>query len=339
MEQKSSFEQSVNSSDLQRPKRRSCWFYGSIFGCLFLLLIFIGLPISIILLGDKVTSYQSGEVVEKIQSGSSENKIAIIKIHGLIVTNPTTQVDSIAASDIKKMIDKAEADSAVKAVIVDIDSPGGTMVGSSLIYKYFRDFSKPIISLYSGDVAASGGVYASMGTDTIVANPETLTGSIGVVMETYDLSGLLNKYGIKFNTIKSAKLKDIGSYSRPMTDEERSLLQGIIDESYDQFVKIIASSRKLTEDQVHQFADGRIFSSRKAEELGLVDKLGYQDDAEAMVKKMAGITEAQIIEYQPPFSFSNFLQLLTTKFGKLDPLSLISQNKKNSSLALYYLMR
>lgn len=334
MENNSSFENSVS----HEPSKKSCWSIILWGGCIVFLILFITSIVLLVLGVNKFASSESSNISESVVSGSSENTIAIINIKGTIMSEPASSSDVVSAKNIKEMISKAQNDSQVKAVIVDINSPGGGIVASDQIYQYFKKFSKPIISVYSGEVAASGGLYVSMGTDKVVSQAETLTGSIGVIAETYDISDLLSKYGIKVNTVKSGKFKDIGSFSREMTNEEKAMMQGIVDESYNRFISIVSDSRKLSLDTVKGFADGRIFSGRQAKKLGLVDQIGDMDDTIVLAKKMAHISDATIVEYDPPFSFSSLLSLFSSKFGKVDPLALLNQEKDKPSLGLYYLM-
>lgn len=334
MENNSSFENSLS----HEPHKRSCWSIILWAGCIILLLLFITSIVLLVFGVNKFASSESTNISESIIAGSSENKIAVINIKGTIMSEPSSSSDVVSAKNIKEMIDKAQNDRQVKAVIVDINSPGGGIVASDQIYQYFKKFTKPIISIYSGEVAASGGLYVSMGTDKIISHAETLTGSIGVIAETYDISELLNKYGVKVNTFKSGKFKNIGSFSREMTDEEKAMMQGIVDESYNRFISIVSDNRKLSLDTVKGFADGRIFSGRQAQKLGLIDQLGDIDDAAKLAKDMANISDASLVEYDPPFSFSSLLSLFSSKFGKVDPLALLNQEKDKPSLGLYYLM-
>lgn len=322
----------------EKPKKRSCWTFIFWGGCVIFLILFITSIVILVLGVDKLSNFESSEISESTVSGSSENKIAVINIKGVIMSEPSGVDSVVSARNIKKMIEKASQDNQVKAVIVDINSPGGGIVASDQIYQYFKQFSKPILSVYTGEVAASGGLYVSMGTDKIISQSETLTGSIGVIAETYDISELLNEYGIKVNTIKSGKYKDIGSLTREMSEEEKQMMQQIIDQSYNHFVQIVADNRKIDLDQVKEFADGRIFTGRRAKEFGLVDELGDFDDAVSLAKKMADISEARVVEYQPPFSFGSLFSLLSAKFGKVNPLAILNQEKNQTNLGLYYLM-
>lgn len=336
--QNSSFSQS--SSLVEKPKRKSCWVWGSVFGCIFLLLIFVGGPIALIAIIGGLSGYESGDVTEKIIQGAAKDKIAIINIKGVIEPESASATTGLTAESVHEMIVQAKNDSDVKALIIDINSPGGGMVASDKIYRDLINFPKPIIALYSGELAASGGLYISMAADYIISHPDTLTGSIGVITEAYDVSELLNKYGIKVNTIKSGKYKDIGTYSRSMTEEETKMLQEIIDESYQVFVNIVAKSRKLSVDKIKEFADGRVFTGRKAKNLKLVDELGNMDSAITKAKKLANLFDAQVVEYEPPFSFSSLLNLFSSKFsGPRDALDVLNWQKTSSNYGVYYLMK
>jgi protease-4 len=147
------------------------------------------------------------------------------------------------------------------------------------------------------DVAASGGYYAALAADRILAHPTTVTGSIGVVMLTVNAQGLLEKLGVAPLAIKSGEMKDAGSPFRKLTDQERAVFQSLIDEMFTRFVRLIVESRKLPEDRVRGFADGRVYTAEQALALGLVDRLGYLDDAIDMAKKAAGIKDARVIMY------------------------------------------
>jgi protease-4 len=159
-----------------------------------------------------------------------------------------------------------------------------------------------------GDVAASGAYYATAGSDWIVAHPTTITGSIGVVMMNFDATVLLQKIGVQDNPIKSGPYKDMGSWTRPMTPEERQLLQDLIDEMLGRFVKVVADGRKLSPEKVKALADGRIFSATQAKAAGLVDQIGYHQDALQKVKELAKLKQAKVVRYDKAFSFASFFE-------------------------------
>jgi len=208
------------------------------------------------------------------------------------------------ASDTRKRVLKAIKTIEEKkfpVLLLRIDSPGGTVGDSQEIYyalKRLREKVKVIASF--GNVSASGGVYIGMGAEKIVANPGTITGSIGVILRGNNLERLLDKVGVSFQTIKSGPYKDILAFDRQLTPEEENILQELIDTSYQQFVKTIADARSIEEETVKSFADGRIFTGEQALELGVVDRLGTEEDARLWAAELAGLdpekTECHTIE-------------------------------------------
>ncbi len=182
------------------------------------------------------------------------------------------------------------------ALLLRIDSPGGTVGDSQEIHAALlriREKGCHVVASF-GNVSASGGVYIGVAAEKIVANPGTITGSIGVILRGNNLSKLLEKIGIRFETIKSGTFKDILSPDRSLTTEERALLQSLIDSSYSQFVAAVAEGRNLSKETVRQFADGRVFTGSQAKELGLVDELGDEDSARKLAAKLAGLDEEDI---------------------------------------------
>jgi protease-4 len=196
-----------------------------------------------------------------------------------------------ATGSVIDQLDRMDRDPTVKAVVVRLDSPGGGVAASQEIYdavRRIRDDGKPVIASMGG-VAASGAYYVACAADSIVANPGTLTGSIGVIMSFPNTEELFRKVGLRFETIKTGKFKDVGSMWRPMTDEERALLQGVLANVYDQFVEAIVEGRGMAREEILPYADGRIFSGDQAAEYGFVDRLGSLEDAIEMAGEMAGI--------------------------------------------------
>ncbi|MEB3242680.1 MAG: signal peptide peptidase SppA [Cyanobacteriota bacterium] len=177
------------------------------------------------------------------------------------------------------------------ALLLRIDSPGGTVGDSQEIHAALlrlRQTGCKVVASF-GNISASGGVYVAMGADRVVANPGTITGSIGVILRGNDLSRLLERLGVRFEIIKSGLYKDILSPDRALTEAERQLLQDLIDSSYSQFVAAVAEGRRLPEEQVRTFADGRVFSGAQAKELGLVDALGDEEAARRLAAELAGL--------------------------------------------------
>lgn len=179
------------------------------------------------------------------------------------------------------------------ALLLRIDSPGGTVGDSQEIHAALlrlREKGCRVVASF-GNISASGGVYIGVAAESIVANPGTITGSIGVILRGNDLSKVFERIGIRFDTVKSGVFKDILSPDRPLSPEERALLQELIDSSYGQFVRVVAEGRSLTEETVRGFADGRVFSGEQAKTLGLVDELGDEDHARRLAARLADLDE------------------------------------------------
>jgi len=205
----------------------------------------------------------------------------------------------------------------VKAIVLDINSPGGSVGAVQEIYAQIqrvrKEKNKPVVALF-GDVAASGGYYLAAACNQIVAHPGTLTGSIGVIFHVTNIEGLFSKLGIKAEAIKSGKMKDIGSMTRPMTKEERELLQGLIDDAYAQFLKAVSEGRRIPEEALKPLADGRIFTGQQALAQKLVDELGDSERALEIAAKLGGITGKPMV-IRDAESLSNLMQLLDGSFS------------------------
>src|SRR5947208_1359100 len=204
---------------------------------------------------------------------------------------------------VREELTKAAADPDVRALVVRIDSAGGTVTASDVIYQelalFKRETGRPVVAVML-DVAASGGYYVALAADTIVAHPTTVTGSIGVLMVTLSAEGLLQKLGLATTTIKSAERKDMGSPLRALTDEERKIFQSVIDSLYGQFVEKLAENRKLGLEAARKVADGRIYTARQALDLKLIDRIGYMPDAIEAAKRAVGVEEARVVVYRRP---------------------------------------
>lgn len=211
-----------------------------------------------------------------------KDKIALIRIEGTIVTS----------EKIIKQLKKYDRDPDIKAIVLRIDSPGGGVAASQEIYDEVKKISSKgkIILSSLGSVAASGGYYIAVGTQEILANPGTITGSIGVIMLFPNAQELLKKIGLDTTVIKSGQYKDTGSFARAMTQEEEQLLQSVIDNVYGQFIQVVSTGRNLPPERVRELADGRIFTGEQAKELGLIDKLGNLEDTLNQAASLAGIT-------------------------------------------------
>ncbi len=224
-----------------------------------------------------------------------KGEVGIVYIEGVIAnggTGGSSLGDSAASEDIAAILREAARDPLLKAVVIRLNSPGGTAAAaqeiSAEVERLKKSGKKVVASM--GDTAASGAYWIAAGTDRIVANPGTTTGSIGVIMERYDLQGLYEKIGVGTETFKSGPHKDMGSAGRPSTAEERAIFQSMIDDIYSQFVEFVAQGRHRDLEEIKTLADGRVYTGRQAMELGLVDQLGDLHDAVLLAGSMAGIT-------------------------------------------------
>lgn len=237
--------------------------------------------------------------------------VALIDLEGTIVSGSTpafTDAAVAATGDLIPLIQRANANADVKAIVLRVNSPGGGVVPSDRLYHALEQVDKPIVVLM-GDVAASGGVYLSMAADYIVANPNTLTGSIGVISQFPNAQELLDKLGVEITVVKAGENKDFGSPYQPMEPEEQELWQEIIDETYDRFVTIVAEGRGLSEEEVRAFADGRILSASQALDRDLIDATGYEEDAVAEAADRGNISgEPRVIHYRRSPTFLQFLR-------------------------------
>ena len=215
-------------------------------------------------------AFRLGTWSTDLSMGGVGDKVGIINIIGPIVSSEETI----------KELEKFRSRNDVSAILVRIDSPGGLVAPTQEIYEKIKLIKqeKPIVASM-GSVAASGGYYISLGADSIIANPGTIVGSIGVIMNYPVMTELLNKVGIDFETIKSGELKDVGSYSREVTKADREHLNDMVLDMYKQFVDAVTQNRSLSEEEVLKIADGRVFTGRQSKELGLIDVIGTFDDA------------------------------------------------------------
>lgn len=251
-------------------------------------------------------------------SALSQNKDSVgwVSIRGPIMAGETGRPWERGAEQWARRIEQLSETKGVKAIVLDINSPGGS-VGAvqeihSRILRVKREKGIPFVALF-GDVSASGGYYLGAACDKIVAHPGTLTGSIGVIFSVTNLEGLFAKIGFKQDPVKSGKHKDMGSPARPMTVEERRLLQAMIDDTYGQFVGAVAEGRKMTVDEVKPLADGRIYTGAQALDLKLVDQLGDSKDALMLAAKLGGIKDEKPKVRRDAERMSDLFELLETK--------------------------
>lgn len=244
---------------------------------------------------EPVASFSFGTVKNKATNG-----IAWIKVRGVISEEESQSPFSrpSGASYIAKRIRDAAAEDRVKAIVLDINSPGGTVASVQDIYSEIlaaKQKGKKVVALFR-DVAASGAFYIAMAADKIVAEPGTITGSVGVIMQAGNVVGLFNKLGIQVTPITSGKYKDIGSAYREMTPEEKKLLQDMVDDTYSQFLEAVKTGRpQVRPEDLKEYTDGRVFTGQRAYKLGFIDQLGGEETARLLAGELAGIKDPKII--------------------------------------------
>jgi len=250
------------------------------------------------------------EVVQRCP-GWVSNRIAMIEVSGVLMNSHSPSLFSEGEHPVSVTVERLTAaanDGRVKAVVLRINSPGGTVTASDSLYQEVLAFKKktgkPVIA-YFQDVAASGAYYTACAADEIIAQRTSVTGSIGVVMQMADFSRLLTLVGIGADAITSGPYKDAGSPFRPMKSEERLVFQGLVNGFYDQFVKVVSAGRpKLTREDVVKLADGRVYTAEQALQNGLIDRIGTIQDAIEFAEKRAGVTAAHVVMYHRPLAWT-----------------------------------
>ena len=258
--------------------------------------------------GAPVAAYQ-----EEYVSGEGAEKVAVVPVVGTIASAdnsvPGTQ-PPVTPEGLADALRQAEEDPAVRAVVLEVNSPGGGTTASDEMHQSILDFressGKPVV-VSMQDIAASGGYYISTAADRIVANETTLTGSLGVIFQLNNFTELAEKYGYQREIIKSGEFKDIANSFRELSPEDREILQSIVNESYDEFVSVIVEGRNLPEERVREIADGRVYSGLQAREIGLVDSFGGVDEAAEISQDLAGVDEATVVRYVQPETFTDAL--------------------------------
>lgn len=259
---------------------------------------------------------------EVVQKGSELKKIVILNVDGVIQDTGDSAASllqnvSYNHQEFMKKLNYIKKDDTVKGIIIKVNSPGGGVVESAEIHDRLKEIQKDTkkpVYISMGSMAASGGYYISTAAKKIYASPETLTGSLGVIMEGINYEGLADKYGVDFVTIKSGKYKDIMSPTRKMTEEERQILQRMIDNSYEGFVKVISEGRQMTVDQVKKIADGRIYDGRQAKDLHLIDGFGYLDDVISEMKKNEKLKGVKVVRYTDDLGLGSIFSLKAKKW-------------------------
>src|SRR5437764_2937721 len=252
------------------------------------------------------------EIIVQRGARGSGDKIAVIMMRGLISSSLPGNVGDTMVDDMRLALEQARDDDHVRAVVLEIDSPGGEVTASDMIYNWVvkTRAKKPVI-VYMDSLAASGGYYVACGGKYLMANETTITGSIGVIIQTLNYEQLLNKVGLASVVFKSGKFKDLLNGARPMTPEEREFVQNFVMKTYDKFLGIVAKERNLPADGLrNSIADGRIFSGKEALENKLIDGVGQIEDAYAKAKQLGGAPEAAVVRYAAPFSLGRFFRAL-----------------------------
>ncbi len=243
--------------------------------------------------------------------GWGSGKIAIIEVEGMLTnmrSGGLLQPTENSLSRFTQEMEAAATDASVKAVVLRVNSPGGTVTASDIMYetvlRFKKETGKPVVASLQ-DVAASGAYYVSCGADKIIAHPTSVVGSIGVIFNTFTIEGTLAKLGAKSEAIKSGPLKDMGSPFKDLDPEARKVMQGMVDEYYGRFVGVVTSHRPLKDPQIVKTAtDGRVFSGTRAAEIGLVDRTGLLNDAIDEAKSLAKTPDAKVIIYRRPYGYS-----------------------------------
>ena len=270
------------------------------------------------------------EVVVARGHGGNNDRIALINMRGLISSSIPGSVGETMVDDMRAALEQASEDEHVKAIILEIDSPGGEVTASDQIYnEVVRARARKPVVVYMDSLAASGGYYISCGGSHLMASETTITGSIGVIIQTLNYEQLFNKVGLASVVFKSGKFKDLLNGARPMTPEERDYVQDFVMKTYDKFLSVVATERKLPADMLRNtIADGRILSGKDAVAAKLIDGLGQIEDAYGKARELGHAPDAAVVKYSAPFAFGRFFRALGQSQGKIQvelPRQLTSQ--------------
>lgn len=275
------------------------------------------LIVAFVFLGLVVVSIGGAYLLTRDSMDLGDN-VAIIEVHGVISSQPVDGLFGAQGASpevIRKQIEKAERDSSVKAIIIEVNSPGGTIVASEAIAEAISDADKPTVA-WLGEMAASGGYYVASATDYIVADQGTMTGSIGVIFTFPQYDIMLEKIGVRMRVFKAGKYKDIASPYRNITLEEEAIVNEWVMSAYDDFIQVVADNRNLSNSYVRSVAEGNIYTGRKAVELDLADMVGTRKKAIEIAAHMGGIEgEPGIVSYRERGFFSDFVGVASARFG------------------------
>jgi protease-4 len=315
----------------------SFWVAGtSILGTLLVLLI-----ISFVVLVAKADETETSSLNANILHKGEQSEIAVVDIAGVIVDEVGggdpfgLEQGTATVRQLSKIFTELENSKDVKAVVLRINSPGGSVVASDELYLSIKKLAEnKVVIAQLNDTAASGGYYAALGADKIIANKATITGSIGVIAQFPEFTELFEKIGVEVRTIKSGNLKDIGSFDRPMTEEERAILENIVDDAYQQFIDAMVDGRGFSREEATQLADGRIYSGVQAKELGLVDELGTYTTALELAKSEANLDDPSIVEYTQ----ESFFSMLFASVQQVNPTAELAKVVPSTKFGVYYML-
>ena len=266
---------------------------------------------------------------EKVISGEGKDKVLVLDISGFITSSqdgvslPGSKKGPALLARVREQLDRAKADKNVKAMVLRINSPGGGVTASDMLYHEIKKFKQETgvkVLAHFMDMGTSGAYYTAMAADRVTAQPTSVTGSIGVIMFRIDATGLMQKIGVQTYEIKSGEKKGMGSPFRPLSPEEQTIFQGMIDSLQARFVNTVVEGRSLPEDTVKKLADGRIYTSQEAKASGLIDDIGYLDDAVDQTKKLAGLEHAKVVTYIRPGQYKENLysvNLISIDMGEM----------------------
>ena len=265
---------------------------------------------------------------EKTLSGRGTDKVLVLDLSGIIMSGESGsplagRKKPSQLARMREALDRARRDRGVKAVVLRVNSPGGGVTASDTLYHELKQFRQetgvPMVA-HIMDVGASGAYYAALAADAITAQPTSVVGSIGVIMYRVDATALMQKVGIQTTEIASGDRKSYGSPLRPLSDDERKLFQDIIDSLYGRFTDLVARERRLPREAVLKSADGRVFTSEEARSAGLIDGIGYLEDAVELAKQKANLSQASVVMYLRPGEYRNniySISLLNLDMGDL----------------------
>ncbi|MGM0897301.1 MAG: signal peptide peptidase SppA [Bacillota bacterium] len=289
---------------------------------------------------------QTGLNEQVVESGDASNRIAVLNVDGAIQDTGEASVFAAAGYSHDLFMEQLEAvkeDESVKGMVLNVNSPGGGVVESAQIHDKITEIQeetgKPLY-VSMGSIAASGGYYISAPAEKIFVSEETLTGSIGVILQSVNYGELAERYGVDFVTIKSGPYKDILSPTREMTEEERTLLQDMLDSSYEEFVDVIEQGRDMTEAEVKEYADGRIMNGRQAVEANLADDFGFEEDVIQAMQEDFDLEGGEVFEYGASDDWASLFALKAGSFFGVDMetkfiADMLSQNSGPRMMYLY----